>query len=170
MAQAVRPTYADPAYNVRLSQAMGSIAAGAASTSTKHIAFANLQFYDISVLETVLSTSTYTVNGTATVSSQQLSLIVIQNANVFTTASASLSTATYGPFYSGGSFASGGTGTAQLSSPNIYALNTATGSTGYGGVPVPAGSIYYIVSGTDATATSSVELGYQIQPNAALTI
>jgi hypothetical protein len=153
----------------------GAVAAGAAAQSSKFVAYANLLLYGLSAAQTVLSTSTYTANGTATVSSQSLSLIVIQNTNTAAgfggTGSAAYSTATYGPFITGGGFSSaGGTSTAQVNSPNIFAINTTTGTAGQGGVAVPAGAVMYVVSGTDATATSSFSLDYTMAPFAPVTI
>ncbi len=153
----------------------GAVAAGAAAQSAKFIAYANLLLYGLTATQTVLSTSTYSANGTATVSSQSLSLIVIQNTNTAAgyggTGSAVFSTATYGPFITGGGYSSaGGTSTAQVNVPNLFALNTTTGTGGQGGVPVPAGSTIYVVSGTDTTATSSFSLDYTMAPFAPLTI
>jgi hypothetical protein len=153
----------------------GQVAAGAAAQSSKFIAYANLLLYGLSATQTILGTSTYTANGTATVSSQVLSLVVIQNTNTAAgyggTGSAVFSTATYGPFITGGGYSSaGGTSTAQVNSPNLYALNTTTGTAGQGGVPVPAGATMYVVSGTDATAASSFSLDYTMAPFAPVTI
>ena len=165
MAQEIRPTYNDPAYLIRLSQSLGAITAGAAGVTTKHVTFANWQLYDVTLAMTVLGTSTNTVNGTATLSGQLINIITIVNANAFTTNTVSLTTNTYGPFAAGGY-----AGTAQLSAVTQYALNTASSTTGWGGIPLPAGSILYAVSGTDATAVSLINIGYQISPAAPLTV
>ena len=156
-----------------------AVAAGAAAQSSKFIAYASLLLYGLTAVQTTLSTSTYTntVNGTATTAAlaQQLSLIVIQNTNTAAgyggTGSAAFSTTTVGPFTVGGSYAPvSGTGTAQVNNPNLFALNTTTGTGGQGGLPVPAGSVVYVVSGTDATAASSFSIDYTMQPFTPLTI
>lgn len=157
----------------------GAVAAGAAAQSSKFIAYAGLLLYGLTAVQTALSTSTYTntVNGTATTAAlaQQISVVVIQNTNTAAgysgTGSAAFSTSTIGPFTLGGSYAPvSGTGTAQVNNPNIFALNTTTGTGGQGGVPVPAGSVVYVVSGTDATAACSFSLDYTMQPFTPLTI
>lgn len=159
MSLASRPTYSDPAYLVRQSQAFGPVAAGNAGVTTKFVAFANLQAYGISLNTVTLGTSTYS----STQSGQQISLLVVTNTS--TTVTVALATSTYGPFLAGGQ----GTAAAQVGGYNQYALNTNTATTGFGGVPVPQGAIWYCVSGTDATAVTNCTVDYQVQPLAGLT-
>jgi hypothetical protein len=166
-------SFQDPTYVGRYVW-QNALAAGAAAQSGKFVAFAALQLMSLSASLLIAGTSTYTNTvtgvGTSTINGQQLSLIVITNANAFGTASASLSTATIGPFLSGGYFTSGGTGTGQVSSPVQYALNTTAGTQGQGGLLVPQGALFYIVGGTDATATSAFTIDMQVQPGAPVTI
>jgi hypothetical protein len=173
MALAQRPTFADPAYATRLSYS-DQVAAGSGAVTEKWVAHANLLLYDLTTSLLVAGTSTYTntVTGTGTnfINGHQLSVITIVPAVPFGTTSVSLSTNTYGPFLSGGSFASGGTMTGQVGGASQFALNTTAGTAGYGGIPVPAGSIFYVVSGTDATAQSSATIGFQINTGAGLTV
>ncbi len=175
MATALRPTTTDPSYQTRQSAFLGPLTAGSGGTTVnKFVAHANLLLFDITTYQVTAGTSTYTNTvtgvGTSVINGQQVSIIVITNANAFTTNTASLGTATYGPFLAGGSFASGGTGTGQIGGANQYALNTSTGTTGYGGIPIPAGAQFYAVSGTDATAVNLVTVGYQINTSAGLTL
>jgi len=166
-------------YYLQRAQLSGALAAGAAAQSAKFIAHAALLLWSLTGVQTTLSTSTYTstVNGTATTAAlaQQVSLIVIQNTNTAAgyggTGSAAFSTTTIGPFTLGGSYApTQGTGTAQVNNPNQFALNTTVGTAGQGGVPVPAGSVFYLVGGTDATAASSFSIDYSIAQFAPVTI
>lgn len=162
MSLASRPTYSDPAYLARLSVHMGPLTAGSGGTTTKFVAAAAYQAYAVTLYAQTLSTSTYTQGGTATASTQQVSLIVITNTS--TTTTVALATSTYGPFLSGGQGTVG-----QVGGANQYALNTSTGTTGFGGVPIPSGSQFYCVSGTDATAVTNCTVDYQIAPLAGLT-
>lgn len=158
MSLASRPTYSDPAYLVRLSVQMGPVAAGNAGTTTKFVAHANLLAFGLTTYTQVLGSSTY--SGTA--SGQQISLIVVTNTS--TTTTVALATSTYGPFLAGGQGTVG-----QVGGSNQYALNTGTGTSGFGGVPIPVGSLFYCVSGTDATAVTNCSVDYQIAPLAGLT-
>ena len=169
---------ADP-YYLQRSAFQGALAAGAAAQSSKFIAHAALLQWSLNGVQTVLSTSTYTstVNGTATTAAlaQQVSLIVVSNTNTAAgyggTGSAAFGTTTIGPFTLGGSYAPvQGTGTAQVNNPNQFALNTTTGTGGQGGIPVPAGSVVYVVGGTDATAQSSFSIDYSVAQFAPLTL
>lgn len=169
---------ADP-YYLQRAAFTGVLAAGAAAQSSKFIAHAALLLWSLNGVQTVLSTSTYTntVNGTATatVSAQQVSVIVISNTNTAAgfggTGSAAFSTTTIGPFTLGGGYSSaGGTSTAQVNSPNQFTINTAAGVANQGGVPVPAGSVVYVVGGTDATAQSSFSIDYSVQQLAPVTL
>lgn len=155
--------WTDPSYLCRINKDFGPPTAGAASVTTKWVTFAALQLYSLSTYMVTAGTSTYTgPNGTATVGAQQLSLIIVTNTNTGT--GVSLGTTTVGPFYAGG------TATGSIGGDNQFALNTTTGTAGQGGIPVPAQSLVYIVSGTDATAQCACSLDYQVQAGAALTI
>lgn len=162
MALASRPTYSDPAYAVRLSLHMGPVAAGAAGITTRFTPTAPYQAYGLALYQQVLSTSTYTSGGVGTASGQQISLIVVTNTS--TTTTVALSTTTFGPFLAGGQGTVG-----QIGGANVYALNTTAGTSGYGGIPIPAGSLFWCVSGTDATAVTNCTVDYQIVPLAGLT-
>lgn len=173
MALVVRPTFQDPSYQTR--QSFNTVLnAGSGQTSTvKFVAHAALTIFSLSTFMATAGTSTYTNTvtgvGTSIINADTAAVIVITNANAFSTSSASLSTATYGPFVVGGNFSSGnGTQTAQVGGLNQYAINTTTGTQGYGGIPVSQGGYMYVVSGTDATATYVAEIDYQITPGAGL--
>jgi hypothetical protein len=167
----------DPAYQVRNAAFFGAIAAGSGGVTSKFVAFAALNLMSLSTYTTVAGSSTYTntVNGvgTATISAQQLSVIVIQN-TATQGATAALSTTTIGPFIAGGGFVGGGTGTGQVGGINNFALNTATsvglGVANIGGVPIPALSQFYVVSGTDTSAVNLCTIDYQIAQQAPLTL
>lgn len=168
MANKTFPVYDHPAYTVRMAAWNSNVAAGSGGVTTKFVAFANLLLFSLNTQTLILSTSTYTNTvtgvGTATVSGQQLSLIRITNTASFG-ATIGLSTSTIGPFIAGGNFAGGGTGTAQVGGFNVFPLSTAGGQ---GGIPVNQGDQIYVVSGTDATATTHIAIDFQIQPLAAV--
>jgi hypothetical protein len=154
----------DPSYLARGIKDFGNgVAAGAAGVTSKWVAHANLLLFSLNAYTTTLGTSTYTVNGTATLSGQQLSLIIVSDTN--TTTVVGLGTTTVGPFYAGGV----GLTTAAVGGYNQFALNTSTGTSGFGGLPVPQGSIVYVVSGTDATAQTALSVDWQHQVGAPLT-
>lgn len=166
--------WTDPSYLSRINKDFGPPTAGAASVTTKWVTFAAIQLFSLSTYMVTAGTSssgagTNTVNGTATINGQLLSLIIVSN-TATAGATASLGTTTVGPFLAGGGFVSGGVGTGQIGGVNQFALNTTTGTAGQGGIPVPPQSLVYIVSGTDATAQCACSLDYQVQPGAALTI
>lgn len=161
--------FQDPTYAGRGAFAYGAIAAGSGGVTSKFVAHAALLLMSLTTFETVAGTSTYTANGTATVSGQQLNVIVIQN-TASSGATAALNTTTIGPFLAGGAFVGGGTGTGQVGGINQFAINTNTGTTGQGGVLVPQGAQVYVVSGTDATAVNLCTIDYQIQAGAPVTI
>lgn len=170
--------YDNPAYLAR--QSYNSImTAGSGGVSGKFVAFANLLLFSLTTFTTVAGTSTYTTGmlggpsgvGTAgpAVAATQLSLIRITN-TAAAGATVALSTTTIGPFTVGGSFlGAGGTATNQIGASNQFALNTSTGSSGLGGLPINAGDQIYVVNGTDATAVELVAIDYQIQPLASVT-
>lgn len=153
--------YQDPSYTSRQEINLGAVAAGAAGVTSKFVAHAAMQLFSLTTNIQTLSTSTYS----GTKSSQQISVIVIQNTNTTGTA-VTLSTSTYGPYLAGGQ----GLATAAIGGANQFQLNTNTDTSGQGGVPVSAGSIVYCVSGTDATAVTVCTIDYQVQPGAPLTI
>ena len=159
----------DPSFVARQAAFLGAVAAGSGGASSKFVAHAALLLFSLSTYQTVLGTSTYTqtVGGTATgtgpASGQQLSLIVITNTS--TTTTVALATTTVGPFLAGGAGPA-----APVGGGNQFALNTVAGTAGQGGYPVPAGSQFYVVSGTDATAVNLVTIDYQIASQAPLTI
>jgi hypothetical protein len=135
----------------------------------KFVAYAALYAYGLTVLVDTIGTSTYTAangtvtaGGTATTSSQSVSVYVVSNTS--TTTTAALATATYGPYLAGGV-----TTTAQAGLANVFSLNTSTGTNGYGGVFIPAYSEVYFQSGTDATAKVTATLDFQLAPLTAVT-
>jgi len=152
----------DPSYLTRMAKDFGAgVSAGSGGVTSKWLTHAAVLLYSLTTYQTVAGTSTYTVNGTATVGGQQLSIVIVSNTN--TGSGVSLATTTIGPFYAGG------TATGSIGGDNQFALNTASGTSGFGGVPVPAQSLVYVVSGTDATAVNLCAIDYQIQVGAALT-
>jgi hypothetical protein len=168
MAQQAR-TFQDPAYVTRQAAFLGETAAGSGGLTSKFAAHAALLLMALTTYQTVLGTSTYTntvtgtATGTGTISGQQLNLIVIQNTS--TTTTVALSTTTVGPFLAGGQGTVG-----QLGGGSQFTLNTQPGIAGQGGIPIPQGAIFYVVSGTDATAKNACTIDYQIQPGAGVTI
>lgn len=158
----------------------GIMTAGSAGVSTKFNAFANLLLFSLNTYSTVAGTSTYTggllggpsgvapTTGVA-VAATQLSLIRITN-TASAGATIALSTSTVGPFTVGGVFlGAGGTATNQIGASNQFALNTSTGTAGFGGLAINQGDQVYIVNGTDATAVELVSIDYQVLPGAAVT-
>lgn len=170
--------YDNPAYIAR--GTFNSImTAGSAGVSAKFTAFANLLLFSLTTYTTVAGTSTYTTGllggpagvGTAgpAVAATQLSLIRITN-TATAGATIALSTSTIGPFTVAGVFlGAGGTATNQIGASNVFALNTSSGTAGFGGVAINQGDQIYVVNGTDATAVELVSIDYQVQPLAAVT-
>lgn len=163
MSQAQRG-FQDPSYVARQAAFLGSLAAGSGGVTSKFTAHAALLLFSLTTNLITRGTSTYTAGGVGTGSGQQVNVIVIQNTNTTGTA-VTLSTATYGPFLAGGQ----GLATAAVGGANQFALNTATDTSGYGGIPIPQGALFYCVSGTDATAVTNCTIDYQVQPGAGLT-
>lgn len=164
MAQTVRVAQ-DASYVARYAAQFGAIPAGSGGSSGKFVAHAALLLMALTTFQTVNGTSTYTgPNGTATVGAQQLSVVIIQNTNT-TSGAVTLATTTIGPFLAGGQGTSG-----LVGGSNQYALNTAAGTSGQGGVPVAQGAQFFVVSGTDATAANLVTVDYQIASQAPLTL
>lgn len=160
--------YDHPAYLARL--AFSSImVAGSGGVSGKFVAHANLVIFGLTTYTTIVGTSTYTytAGGTSTVAvaASQLSLIRITN-TASAGATIALSTTTYGPFTVGGSFVTSGTLTNQVGAVSQFQINTNSGTSGYGGVPINLGDQVFIVNGTDATAVELVQIDYQILPGA----
>jgi hypothetical protein len=153
--------------------------AGSGGVSGKFTAFANLLLFGLTTYTTIAGTSTYTggllggppgVNATTgvAVASTQLSLIRITN-TASSGATIALSTSTIGPFTVGGVFlGAGGTATNQIGGSNQFALNTAAGTSGFGGVAINQGDQIFVVNGTDATAVELVQIDYQVAPLASV--
>jgi hypothetical protein len=168
--------YDQPSYTARTSTFTSIMTAGSAGVSGKFVAFANLQLFSLTAYSTIVGTSTYTTGllggptGVATaIAATQLSLIRITN-TAAAGATIGLSTTTIGPFTVAGVFlGAGNTATNQVGAYNIFALNTATGTAGFGGVSINQGDQIYVVNGTDATAVELVTIDYQVQPLAAVT-
>lgn len=170
--------YDNPAYMAR-GTFNGIMTAGNAGVSTKFTAFANMVLFGLSTVSTIAGTSTYTgglvggpagVNPTTgvAVAATQLNLIRITN-TAAAGATIALSTSTIGPFTVGGVFlGAGGTATNQVSANNQFALNTASGTAGLGGVAINQGDVIYVVNGTDATAVELVSIDYQVLPGASM--
>jgi hypothetical protein len=150
--------------------------AGSGGVSGKFVAFANLQLFSLTTVSTIAGTSTYTTGlvggptgATVAVGATQLSLIRITN-TASTGATIGLSTSTIGPFTVGGVFlGAGGTATNQIGASNVFALNTASGAAGFGGVSINQGDQIYVVNGTDGTAVELISIDYQVQPLASVT-
>jgi len=160
MAFKIYPTYSDANYYTRDSYNSG-ILSGSTQTS-KYVAYCNQFLYGLTAYLDTIGTSTYTCNvggtvvasgGTATTSSQTISVYVVTNTS--TTTTAALSTATYGPYVPGGSVSP-----AQAGLANVFPLNTNTGTGQLGGVYVPQGAEVYFQSGTDATAKITATLDF----------
>jgi hypothetical protein len=164
--------FSDPTYSVRQSAFLGPVVAGSGGVTTKFTAHAALLLFALTTQMITAGTSTYTNTvtgtGTNTINGQQLSVIVIQN-TAASGAAAALSTTTIGPFIAGGGFVGGGTGTGQVGGINQFALNTTAGVAGYGGIPIPQAALFYVVSGTDATAVTNCTIDYQINTGAGIT-
>jgi hypothetical protein len=164
MSQVVRnPT--DPTYLARQDMNLGALAAGSGGITSKFVAFAACQLFSLTTFLATLGTSTYTANGTATASGQQVSVITVINTST-TTTSVALATTTYGPFLAGGQ----GLSTAAIGGANQFALNTNTGTAQFGGISLPQGGLAYCVSGTDATAVTVCTLDYQVQQGAPIVL
>lgn len=154
----------DPSYLSRQDINFGNLTAGSGGVTTKFAAHAALLLFSLNCITQILSTSTYTTGGTATLSGQQVYVAVVTNTNTTGTA-VTLSTTSYGPFLAGGF----GLATAAIGGYNQFVLNTTTGTGGFGGVPVPQGSLVYCISGTDATAVTNCTVDYVVAPQAPLT-
>jgi hypothetical protein len=163
MAQVVK-NQTDPTYLARQDANLGAVAAGSGGVTSKFVAFAAIQLFSLTTYLATLGTSTYTANGTATASGQQLSVITVVNTST-TGTSVAMSTTTYGPFITGGQ----GLSTAAVGGSNQFVLNTNTGTGGYGGIPLPQGALVYCVSGTDTSAVTVCTLDYQVTAGAGCT-
>jgi len=174
--------YDHPTYITRNVVQLGSTVAGASALTEKFAAFSSLLVFGCTATVLATGTSTYASlwNGTATIATgvgaQTWSLI-----RVFNTAAAGATpatgTATYGPFML--SLFDGTTTNTQTNSAKPFFTNqvqlynpTGTGTgqvqagtnTGSGGFPVNAGDLLYVIQGTDATATASYSLEFQVTP------
>lgn len=163
MSQAQK-NFTDPSYLTRQDLNLGAVAAGSGGITQKFVAFAAMQLFSLTTYTATLGTSTYTANGTATASGQQISVITVINTSTVTT-SVAMSTTTYGPFLAGGQ----GLATAAAGGMNQFVLNTNTGTAQFGGILLPQGALAYCVSGTDATAVTVCSLDYQLQAGAPVT-
>lgn len=150
-----------PTYKTRQQMQLGALAAGSAGVTGKFVAFAAMQLYSLSTYVQTLGTSTYS----GTKSGQQVNVITVVNTST-TGTSVALSTTTYGPFLAGGQ----GLATAAIGGYNQFQINTATDTTGFGGVPIPAGSLVYCVSGTDATAVTVCAIDFKVSVGSPLMI
>jgi hypothetical protein len=154
-----------PSYVARQAYPFGNLAAGSGGVTTKFAAHAALLLFSLSTVTQVLGTSTYTTGGTGTGSGQQVYVVVVTNTST-TGTSVALGTTSYGPYVAGGT----GLATAAVGGYTQFQLNTSTGTAGQGGVPVPAGSLVYCISGTDATAVTNCVVDYQVASFAPLTL
>lgn len=175
--------YDHPAYTARQAKDFAAPAAGSAATTSKFVAFANLQIYAVNALMvTSGGTSTYTAwNGTATVTAigaQTFSVIRVYN-TATAGAAPGLNTSTYGPFvaslYNGTATATQTNSTATGLFNNVPLFGSGTGTaqagtnTGSGGFSVNQGDMIYVVQGTEATATLAYALEFSITPLASVT-
>ena len=174
--------YDHPSYITRNVLALGVTTAGASAVTEKFTAFTGLTIFSCTAGVLATGTSTYASlwNGTATIATgvgaQTWALV-----RIFNTAAAgatpALGTATYGPFML--SLFDGTTTNTQTNSAKPFFANTVqlynptgTGTgqvqagtnTGNGGFNINAGDFVYVVQGTDATATASYSLEFQITP------
>lgn len=182
--------YDDPTYLTRQSFGV-TIAAGGSATSTKFYAWTQLTVFGFTAVTTAVGTSTYTVNGTATTSSETVVAYFVANTNTTGTA-VTLATTTVGaatgPFCVGGTASTGTNVNVQglggyVQGYNKYSLNTLGGtnttmawgtttySSGYpggnaagiGGLYMNPGDQLYFISGTDATWAGTVYIEYNVQ-------
>jgi len=190
--------YDDPTYLTRVSQNL-AIAAGGTATSAKFYAWTQLTVFGFKLITTAVGTSTYTVNGTSTTSSETVVAYFVANTNTTGTA-VTLATTTVGaatgPFVVGGTAPTGsnvnvgGIGGYIGGYTGPYALNTLGGTNtsmpwgtttylpgyaggnqaGIGGLYMNPGDLLYFVSGTDATWAGQVALEYQVQPVAGVVL
>lgn len=178
--------YDHPTYITRQAVQLGATTAGASAQTEKFAAFTNLTIFACTATVLATGTSTYASlwNGTATIATgvgaQTWALI-----RVFNTATAGATpatgTATYGPYML--SLFDGTTTNTQTNSAKPFFTNyvqlyntsgTATGAvqagtnSGNGGFQVNAGDLLYVVQGTDATATATYQLEFQVTPLASV--
>lgn len=182
--------YDDPSYVTRQSASLGTITGSGGTSTTKFTAFTQLTVFGVTFFPTVLGSSTYTVNGTATTSAQSAYAVFITNTNTtgtaITLATTTVGGASTGPFYVAGTGSMGTNvnvpGQGGVGGYSKYAINTLGGtnttmawgtqtySSGYpggnaagiGGLYMNPGDQFYVVAGTDATGTASHVLEYQI--------
>jgi hypothetical protein len=149
------PVFDHPSYTTRQSLQFGKVTGNAATA--KLVAFANMWLYSVSTFVDTAGTSTFS----STISAQTLQLTVVTNTNTTGTA-VGLTTSTWGPYAMGGPNVSTSTGTGIAGGFVQFALNTTTGTPGYGGYYIPAGSELTITLGADATAVLVPAIDYQI--------
>ena len=151
------PTYDNVAYNARQSLQFGKVTGNAATA--KFVTWANMYLYSLWVYPDVLGTSTFS----STLSCNTIQLTVIVNTST-TTNTPQLATTTWGPYVAAGNQVSTSTGTAAIGAIAYVAINTTTGSGGFGGYYVPAGAEIVLTLGTDATAVVVPAIDYQLAP------
>lgn len=186
--------YDNPTYLTRQSFQMTANTAGSAATTGKFTAWAQTIVYGATFNITAIGTSTYTVNGTATTSCQALYAVFVTNTNTtgtaVTLATTTLGAAASGPFFVGGTGASGtnvnvqgiggvggywkyalntlgGTNTSQVWGTVTYSAGYPGGNAaGQGGLYMNPGDTLQFVNGTDATATVQPIVEYTVAPAA----
>ena len=103
--------YDDPSYVTRQSASLGTITGSGGVSTAKFTAFTQLTIFGVTFFPTVLGSSTYTVNGTATTSAQSAYAVFITNTNTtgtaITLATTTIGGASTGPFYVAGTGAMG---------------------------------------------------------------
>lgn len=182
--------YDDAAYLNRASFNI-TVAAGASTQTSKFYAWTQLVVFGFTMVTTAVGTSTYTVNGTSTTSSQAFYALFIANTNTTGTA-VTLATTTVGaatgPFVVGGTGVPGtnvnvqGLGGYIQGYTGPYSLNTlggtntsmawgtATYTSGYpggnaagiGGLYMNPGDSLSLFSGTDATYAGVATIQYAL--------
>lgn len=167
--------YDQPSYTARVATLNTIMTAGSAGVSAKFTAFANMLLFSLNTYTTIVGSSTYTTGlvggptgATVAIAATQVSLIRITN-TASAGATIGLSTSTVGPFTVAGVFlGAGGTATNQVGAYNQFALNTASGTAGFGGLAINQGDQIYVVNGTDGSAVELVSIDYQLQPGASV--
>lgn len=167
--------YDNPAYLARGAWTSAVGTGSGTASGAKFVAHANMLLMSLGTTTTAVGTSTYTTGltggptgATVAVAAQQLSVIRITN-TASAGATIGLSTSTLGPFTVGGVFlGAGGTATNQVSASNLFPINTTAGTAGLGGVAINQGDQIFVVNGTDATATESFSIEWQLLPGAAV--
>lgn len=181
--------YDNATYLTRQSLGLSTIT-GSGGTSNKFYAFTQCTVYGFTFFPTVLGSSTYTVNGTATTSAMSAYCVFVANTNTTGTAIGLATTtvggASTGPFYVVGTGiintnvnvpgipgvggwqkyainTLGGTNTTMAWGTTTYTASPAGGNNaGQGGLYMNPGDTLQVIAGTDATGTCSVTLEYSL--------